>query len=65
MADASSDGSKDQKPCNNVVKYEYDFQIMSLEWWQRNVMYHVYLQSFKDSNYDGIGDLQGDYSKLS
>lgn len=64
MAGVGADDSKDPKPCNKVVKYEYDFQIMSLEWWQKNVMYHVYLQSFKDSNYDGIGDLQGDYSKV-
>lgn len=65
MADAVAGGSNDSEPSNNVVKYEYDFQIMSLEWWQKNVMYHVYLQSFKDSNSDGIGDLQGDYTERS
>ncbi|GFV23344.1 maltase A2 [Trichonephila clavipes] len=37
---------------------------MSLEWWKRNVIYHIYLPSFKDSNSDGIGDFQGLTSKL-
>ncbi|XP_054707483.1 maltase A3-like [Uloborus diversus] len=37
---------------------------MSLEWWQKSVVYHVYLSSFKDSNNDGIGDIQGLISSL-
>lgn len=37
---------------------------MSLEWWQKTVFYHVYLPSFKDSNDDGVGDIQGLISKL-
>ncbi|GBN47325.1 Maltase 1 [Araneus ventricosus] len=32
---------------------------MSLEWWKKSVIYHIYLPSFKDSNDDGIGDFQG------
>ena len=51
------------KSCKKIIKYEYDYDIMSMEWWQKNVMYHVYLPSFKDSNNDGIGDFQGDYSE--
>lgn len=35
-----------------------------LEWHQKSSMYRVVLKSFKDSDSDGIGDLQGFKSKL-
>ena len=33
-------------------------------WWKEAVFYEIYPRSFKDSNDDGIGDLQGIISKL-
>lgn len=35
-----------------------------ISWWKESVVYQVYWRSFRDSNGDGIGDLQGVIEKL-
>lgn len=36
----------------------------SRSWWQNEVIYRIYVRSYKDSNGDGVGDLDGVVSKL-
>lgn len=37
---------------------------MNKKWWMDEVIYQIYPKSFKDTNNDGIGDLQGIIEKL-
>ena len=34
------------------------------KWWQKGIIYEVYIRSFQDSNDDGIGDLKGIIQRL-
>ena len=35
-----------------------------LQWWQKGVVYEVYVRSFNDSNNDGCGDIRGIINKI-
>ncbi|MGG3572904.1 alpha-glucosidase [Bacillus gobiensis] len=38
--------------------------MQSKKWWQNSVIYQIYPKSFKDTNHDGIGDINGVIEKL-
>ncbi|RUS84181.1 hypothetical protein EGW08_008068 [Elysia chlorotica] len=42
-----------------VLTYPQCREAETRDWWQKTVIYRVYVPSFLDSNCDGIGDLEG------
>jgi glycosidase len=38
--------------------------MQSKKWWQNSIIYQIYPKSFKDTNHDGIGDINGVIEKL-